>query len=374
MHIISNLSIGGAQVLLLDILSALKDLMDITVITIDSGAYMEKFSQKGIKVIDLKLKGLINPLIFLKLYIELKKLKPDVVHTHLLKADFYGRLCAKFLGTKLIYSTCHNDSTSHSVVKNDKISLLDKIDNLIIKFTGSYIIAISEKVRQYLIKRNFFDISGKIITVYNGVDIKKEEYILKDLSLEDFRNNLNITREDFLIVLVGRLEEQKGYLKFLSTILDVVHEQNLKMLIIGEGSQRSDIERFIENNNLKNNVYLLGFHFNTELYYEIADLVAVPSIWEGFGIVVCEAMIKQKIVLASNVGGIPEIIDDEVNGFLYNVKDEEELRIKLKYIIKNYEKLREIRLNGVNKVKEKFDISKNSYKYYKSYISHLNKN
>jgi len=365
-HIISNLSIGGAQLLLYDIIKNLKNQnLEIVLITIDSGFYIEKFEEAGIKVIDLKLKGLVNPLIFFKIKKIVKNIQPDIVHTHLLKADFYGRLVAKSLKVPIIFSTCHNDSTIHKLDTGGKKNIFDRIDNWVIDFTDSYIIAISEKVKQFLIKRKNEQLSKKISVIYNGIDIKKEEYILNNEKIKYFKSSLNLTEKDFIISIIGRLEEQKGHVIFLSSILQIIKKYNLKILIIGEGSQRNKIESFIKIESLSQNIFLLGFKAETEKYFEISDLVAIPSIWEGFGIVACEAMIKGKIVLASKVGGLPEIIKDSENGFLY---EPEELINKLEYIITDFQKLDYIGYNAKKTVRDKFDIQKNSKLYYLKYI------
>lgn len=368
-HIISNLSIGGAQLLLFDIIKNQQaQNLEIVVITIDSGFYIEKFEKAGIKVIDLKLKGLVNPIIFVKLKKILKKIQPDIVHTHLLKADFYGRLAAKSLKTPVIFSTCHNDSTTHKLNTTGRRNIFDKIDNWVIDFTNSYIIAISEKVKQFLLKRKNEELSKKISVIYNGINVKKEEYILNNEKIKYFRSSLRFEENDFIISIIGRLEEQKGHLIFLSSVLQIIKKYNLKILIIGEGSQRSKIENFIKEENLYQNIFLLGFKAETEKYFEISNLVVVPSIWEGFGIVACEGMIKGKIVLAAKVGGLTEVIQDGVNGFLYET---DTLKTKLEYIFQNYDKLRFIGENAKEFVKEKFDIQKNSKLYYFEYIKRL---
>lgn len=368
-HIISNLSIGGAQLLLFDIIKNLqKEDVEIEVITIDSGSYIEKFEKAGIIVHDLKCKGLINPAIFFKLKQILKVLKPDIVHTHLLKADFYGRIVSKQLKIPIIFTTCHNDSTTHKQNKKNKKNIFDLIDNWVIDYTNSSIIAISERVKQFLINRKDSKLSQKIKVIYNGIEIKKEEFILNDEEIRYFRKSLKLEESDFVVSIIGRLEEQKGHLKFLDLCSEIIKKFNLKILIIGEGSQRTKIENFLLTQNLNNNVFLLGFESETEKYYEISDLIVVPSVWEGFGIVACEGMIKGKIVLASNVGGLTEIIDDGVDGYLYN---ENNLIQKLNYIHTNYKNLGFISENSKKKVKLKFDIQKNSKMYFQSYMERI---
>jgi len=372
-HIISNLSIGGAQLLMFDILSNIQkeDDIDITLITIDSGFYIEKFKKAGIKVIDIKSKGLVNPSIFFRLKKILKEIQPDIVHTHLLKADFYGRLAAKKIKIPFIFSTCHNDSTVHTSSGLSGKNIFDKIDNWVIKDTNSYIVAISNKVREYLIQRAGDEIANRVKVIYNGVDIKKEEYILNKEEIKYFRASLGFGERDFIISVVGRLEEQKGHLRFLEAVKELIPELKLKIVFVGEGSRRDAIQNFIDVNQLSEYVVLAGFQPETQKYIEIADLVIVPSLWEGFGIVVCEGMIKNKIVLASNVGGIPEIIDDGVNGFLYNINDANQLKSKIIYIRENMESLDNIKFAAKEKIKLKFDIIKNSTEYKNLYLTCL---
>jgi len=236
-HIISNLSLGGAQVLLFDILHYLskKNDLEIYVITIDSGEYIEKFKKAGIKVFDLMEKGLVNPKIYFKMKKLLKYLNPDIVHTHLNKADFYGRIAAKKTGVKLIYSTCHNYSTHHKGADVNKISIFDYIDNFVVKYSGSYLIAISEIVKKYLINRDKrFDSITDVI--YNGVNISKKNYQLEENEIDLLRIKYNVSKDDFLICLSGRFDKQKGHLFLLDALSEKIKERkNIKIIMPGDG-------------------------------------------------------------------------------------------------------------------------------------------
>jgi len=372
-QIISNLSIGGAQILLFDIVNFLKKYnhLNITVITIDSGEYLKKFEESGIKVIDLSEKGLLNPRIYLKLKKILKEIKPDIVHTHLNKADFYGRLAAKSAGVQLIYTTCHNYSTTHSGADINRKSFFDFIDNIVIYYTDSKIIAISKMVKKYLINRNKnFDSVTEVI--YNGVNIDKEKYKLNQKEQKFLKEKYCIDENDYVISLIGRLEKQKNHVFFLKSMLEIFSDYpGIKVIIAGEGTLKNDLKEFVKLNSLTDKVIFTSFVSNTEPLIEISDLICVPSLWEGFGLVIIEAMIKRKLVLASNVGGIPEIIEDSMNGFLYESENHEALKNKLKHIYKNRNALDEVKENGLMTVISKFDIQKNSELYYKSYLRKL---
>jgi len=374
-HIISNLSLGGAQILLFDILCKLKVYKDLelTLITIDSGEYIEKYKNAGIKIIDIGEKGLINPKIYFKLKKVIESLKPDIVHTHLNKADFYGRIAAKRSNVPLIISTCHNYSTTHTGADINKKSIIDVIDNFVINYSQSSLIAISKLVKQYLINRNP---SYEKITevIYNGLDLGKSVYKLNAKEILNLRSMNNLDNDDFIISIIGRLDIQKGHLFFLESVREILNQnKKIKVLIIGDGKLRNEIENYILNNNLSSQVIMKGFLPDSEPYFEISDLICVPSLWEGFGLVVIEGMIKRKIVLASETGGIPEIITDGFNGFMFESQNSRSLTDKLTYIIERKDDLVKLKENAMESVKEKFDVRKNADLYYEVYIKKLRK-
>jgi len=370
-HIISNLSLGGAQVLLFDILHYLskKNDLEIYVITIDSGEYIEKFKKAGIKVFDLMEKGLVNPKIYFKMKKLLKYLNPDIVHTHLNKADFYGRIAAKKTGVKLIYSTCHNYSTHHKGADVNKISIFDYIDNFVVKYSGSYLIAISEIVKKYLINRDKrFDSITDVI--YNGVNISKKNYQLEENEIDLLRIKYNVSKDDFLICLSGRFDKQKGHLFLLDALSEKIKERkNIKIIMPGDGILKKEVENYISKNDLNEFVILPGFHKDIEKIIEISDLTIVPSLWEGFGLVVIESMVKKKVVLASDTGGIPEIIEHGENGYLFKTLNKTDFLEKFNFIYSVNSNLPEIQTNALNTVEMRFDINKNSEFYYLSYLS-----
>lgn len=370
-HIISNLSLGGAQVLLFDILNYLskKDDLEIYVITIDSGEYIEKFKKAGIKVFDLKEKGLVNPKIYFKMKKLLEDLNPDIVHTHLNKADFYGRIAAKIVKVKYIFSTYHCYSSQHNSADINKKSIFDRIDNVVVKFSNSNLIAISEIVKKFIVNRDK-SFESKTEVIYNGVDISKERYLQNETELQKLREKYGVKPNDFLVCISGRFEKSKGQLFFLNSIADkIIESQNIKVIMPGYGNLMTDIESFISEKGLKNYVILPGFQKNMEKIIEISDLTVVPSLWEGFGLVVIESMIKKKLVLASKTGGIPEIITNNENGFLFETLNGYELREKFNFIYNNKSNFPRIIENALTIVKNKFDIKKNSELYYLSYLS-----
>ncbi|MCC6885646.1 glycosyltransferase family 4 protein [Ignavibacteria bacterium CHB1] len=348
----------------------------ISVVTIDSGYLIPAFENMGVNVYNLAERGLFNPKIYFKLKKVLKELDPDIVHTHLLKADFYGRLAAKKNGAKHIISTCHNDSTIHKRSANpDRKNIFDRIDNFILDFTNSNVICISQKVKNYLSWRKSNLDMSRVDVIYNGIDISKSRLKLTKSERLKSRQSLNLSENDFVVTIIGRLEEQKGHLKFLENIKNfLIQNPNIKFLFIGDGSLRKEIESFTSIHSLDKQVTLLGYRNDVDELIEISDLIAVPSLWEGFGLVVAEGMIKQKPVIASRVGGIPEIIQHEHNGFLYDIENQNELLETFSGIMSGQFNLKKIGDNARQTIIEKFDIKITAQKYIELYRRKLKSN
>jgi len=137
----------------------------------------------------------------------------------------------------------------------------------------------------------------------------------------------------------------------------------------GDGILKKEVENYISKNDLNEFVILPGFHKDIEKIIEISDLTIVPSLWEGFGLVVIESMVKKKVVLASDTGGIPEIIEHGENGYLFKTLNKTDFLEKFNFIYSVNSNLPEIQTNALNTVEMRFDINKNSEFYYLSYLS-----
>lgn len=132
----------------------------------------------------------------------------------------------------------------------------------------------------------------------------------------------------FNIVIPGRLVKEKGHIKFLESIYSLISEnKNIKVWIIGIGPQEENIKKYISTTELNENVKFLGLLANAELHRFMfhCNLIIVPSIIEGLGIVAIEAIMLNKSIIVSNAGGLPEIIKNNENGFVFNIEHYEQL-------------------------------------------------
>lgn len=367
LYIISNLDIGGAQVLLLSLLKSFANNpeLETIVVTLNSGKYKKSFSDLGVTVIDLKIKSLINPGIFTALYKVIKEVKPDIVHTNLLKADFYGRIVAKFSGVKNIVTTYHTNSSSHKIVDDNSFQFYNFIDKIAAKYSKCRLIAVSETVKNYLNNR-LSGLKHEIIVINNGINIENIQ-LLNDSGKNTLRSEFNLSSTDYIISFIGRLETHKApdfFVESMSSILNAY--DNVKLLLIGEGNLREKIEEYILKNNFKNRIFLTGFRENPLDFVQISNLVVVPSLVEGFGIIILESLLLRTLVLGSDAGAIPEIITDGVNGFIFKAGDKKDFIEKFKRIYTKKD-INTYLDEGYKHVVRNFDIKSISNKYYDFY-------
>ena len=198
--------------------------------------------------------------------------------------------------------------------------------------------------------------------VYDGIDAQ-EFRVNYDNKTNVFSKYLNKDNETFKIINIGNLSELKSQhllLEALST--GILKSINIRVFLIGDVHFKKDIKykerllNFINANKLNDKVFLLGFKRNIGDFINYSDLlVHCPTIEEGLGLVILEAFSFGKIVIGTNIGGIPEMINNGKNGFLCDV-NKNDLAEKIFYVYSNKDKLEFIRNNAIKTVEKKFSL------------------
>lgn len=265
----------------------------------------------------------------------IKKIKPDVVHTAAAEANFHGIIAAKLAGVKIIIGE------EIGIPNHTKIA--QRIFKLVYKFARK-IVCVSEAVKKHLIGIREID-REKGLVIYNPANAPSGHFQI---------NNSNI----FNIVYVGRLEKVKN-VELLLHAFSKIENPKVHLTIVGEGRERVNLEALTTALSLSGKVKFTGFSENPHQFLASANLFVLPSFSEGFGIAVVEAMLMKVPVLCSNVGGIPEFVKDNDNGWLFNPLEETELIDKLKIILaKNKSDLSNIGEQGYRDVKDIFTVEK----------------
>jgi len=162
--------------------------------------------------------------------------------------------------------------------------------------------------------------AGRMIPVPNGIDTS--QFAFSSEARERIRKSLGISEEQKLILSVGRLEPQKDYPNFLSALALLKNIRgDFVVCIVGDGRLRSDLESSIEALGLNGVVRLLGIRRDISEIMCAADVYVLSSACEGFGLVVAEAMACQRVVVATDCGGVGEVVGDA--GILVPVRNHE---------------------------------------------------
>ena len=216
----------------------------------------------------------------------------------------------------------------HSVVKNN-------CRNNILQSFGSYIANLDFRVKQ-IVKRvdHFLCPSIFMKNTMIAYGISTEKLLVSGYCFDFEKDDLaNIKLdEDIQILYVGRIEKYKGVL----TLVKAVEETNYKLNIIGDGSYRNDIEKYVNQKNLKNKICIMGKldPNKVRFYQNIAKVIVVPSEWyENYPFAVSEVLALGKPVIGSNIGGIPELIINNKNGYLFEPGNHDDLKLKIDKLI-----------------------------------------
>ena len=336
LHISRTMGQGGAEKVVYQIC---KDSKNIEMLVAScGGVYENKLSELGVKhyyIPDIDSK---NPITMLKIYLGLRKIikkeKIDIIHSHHRMAAFYSRiLCIFHRKMKRVY-------TAHNVFYNKKMLLRYALN-------GSEIIAVGNGVKKNLTE--FYGIKeDNVKIIYNSIEKAKEINIPQDNFIKEKNNKI-------LIGTIGRLSEQKGIDIFLSAISELIYgNRNILAVIIGDGELRPNLEEQCDKLAIKENVKFLGYRSDVLELISQMDFIVLASRWEGFPLTPIETFSVGKTIIVSNIAGNNEIVQDKINGLLFEKENVEDLRVKIKQLINDTDKRKYYEKNAQRTFKEKF--------------------
>jgi glycosyltransferase involved in cell wall biosynthesis len=258
-----------------------------------------------------------------------------------------GGIAGKMAGIKVV-AHCHDDFKEDALGKTMKIFYLMLLDR---------ILTVSERVRK------FFTVNGKIsqkaITVYNGINAN---VFNPQVVSSNTKNEFGLGKNTFVIGSIGILEKDKGQ-KYLIEAIAILKSEginNIVCLICGIGPEETHLKKLVYENGLSDKVLFLGFRNDIPSVLKILDMIVITSLTiESFSMVAIEAMAMQVPVISTNVGGLPEVVDDGKTGILAPPGDVDALSKAIKYLLENPEVKLEMGRNARNRVLERFTIEEN---------------
>ena len=372
-NIITRMELGGPPILLLDILQRLdKERFESSIatgITIDRKYDMIGFARdKNIRVFTMpSLVRNIHPLKDIKalimLTIFLKKERFDIVHCHTSKGGFIGRIAAKLAGAKIIIYSPHGDIFDGYFCKLATVSFI-LLEKLAARFTDKIINLTKIEIEKFL--EHGIGARHQLTQIYNGIDVKYYERAMTSNMKK--RDEFGLSKDDFVCATVGRLVPVKGHtylIKAIRRVVEVIPEA--KFLFVGDGELKAKLSEEIESFGLQKNILLLGTRSDIATILSCINVFILPSLNEGFGMVLIEAMAAKKPVISTAVGGVPEVIADGKTGILVPPKDPEAISSAIIKLYNNPDMSLEMGLAGHSRVKKLFDITTTVHELEKLY-------
>lgn len=318
-YIIDGLGLGGAERIVYELATGLdKKRFDVEVVFLTPPKYLKTESQKAdirtllekkdILVTHIPKRSKIGCQLLRDLTNHLHTRKPDIVHTHLFASDLWGTIAAHRAKIKTILST------EHSLNQNE-----GKLKHLLKSFAARYtssIIAVSETVAFSLYKRSPHA-KKKVAVIPNGIDISRFS--------QKTQKEQRAARPFLVIGLFGRLEKEKGHADFLRTLALLSSKNSAnqscgndsyRVRIVGNGTQKKYLESLVQELHLTEQVTFEPARDDIAALYQEVDILAVPSRFEGFGLVAVEGMAAGLPIIASDIPAFREIVQSGKNGFL----------------------------------------------------------
>lgn len=314
LHLFVSLPVGGAENLLLSILRGLDPARYESVVCTlgERGALAARVEALGIPLVELGLmrRGTGRSEAVRALAELMRRERIDLLHTHLYHANFIGRLAARRAGLPCVVSI-HNTYTRpkwHRRLINWWLAR---------RHTGA-IIAGSGEIRRDILR--YDHVRPELVEVIpNAVDLSRSE---SALTRQAARERLGLRAGAYVLGTVGRLEEQKGH-RFLLDALDRLRGQGLDavLLLVGGGREEAALREQAGRLGLADHVQFLGMRDDLGDLFRAMDLFVMPSLWEGLSLAMLSAMAAGLPVVATEVGGVPEVLGDDERGFVLPAGD-----------------------------------------------------
>ena len=284
LHILNTNNFSGAENVVINIINNMKNNNELVYVS-PEGPIRDYLEENDIMYEPIK-KVSINEIKKVA-----KKYKPDIIHAH----DFTASIIAAIVSPKKVKVISHIHNNNFWIKKVNLKTLIYLLSTIRYK---KILIVSNSIINEYVFRKL---IKKKTEVIGNVIDINK----IKKLSEEkNIQNNYDV-------IFIGRLSMEKQPQKFIE-IIKKLKEKNseIKAVMVGDGSLKEECEKIIKDNNLEDNIELKGFKKNPYIYLKNSKILCMTSGYEGYGLVAVEALSLGKPVVATDVGGIPDIVNE----------------------------------------------------------------
>jgi len=286
--------------------------------------------------------------------------KPDIVHVHTPVAGVLARIAAKIAKVPNIIYTAHG-FYFHDGMGKLKYNIFFYIEKYIGRYFTDHIF--TQSIEDFKVaKNNKFLRNNNYLHISNGIDLKEEfnpDSKEKKFEYEIIKEN-NFEEKDLIVTFIGRLVKEKGIIDFLNSYEKLI-SKNIKYIIIGglpQGERDTETINYIESFKKNKNIIFTNHVDNVNDYLGVSDVFCLPSYREGMPRSIIEAMAMRNAVLATNIRGSREEVLHNETGFLFDVKNSDQIAKYIDELNKDRVKLEYFKKNGQNRANLLYDEDK----------------
>lgn len=320
LFLITGLGVGGAERQVVDLADRLVSLgNEIKIVYLTGPALMRPISSE-IEIIGLGIRKKSIKNFFLgsvRLRYILKKFQPDIVHSHMVHANIFARVVRLFCHINFLICTAHNKFEGGA---------LRMFGYRVTNALGDVFSNVSEEAVQEF-EASHAARRGSMLCIRNGIEVGR--FARDPTERLRVRESMGVRATDQVVLAVGRLNTAKDYPNLIRAVeLLANSNENLRVWIIGDGEERPLLQAEVSRRGLSSRILFLGIRHNIAAWMSAADVFVLSSAWEGFGLVVAEAMACELVVVATDAGGVKEVLGG--CGYLVPVRDASALACALR--------------------------------------------
>ncbi|QMU61452.1 MAG: glycosyltransferase [Gammaproteobacteria bacterium] len=361
-HLIVSLNRGGQERVVVDLAAQqVKNGLDVCIICLnEEGALAMEAREKDITIYNCNKKSAIDVKAIIKLRKILKSNNISILHTHNAVANYYGVAAKLGSHIKCQINTRHGNGATQG-------RMVERLFKLSMFFT-ELCVCVSESAKKAFLNAKVLSEFNSTV-IYNGIHVNNEppDKIEQQIAFKKLGFNKNVN----VIGSVGRLSPAKDFPLLVESFAKIDNSLNTILVILGEGPERKNIEQAISNNRLENKVFLLGDRSDARELMSGFDIYAVSSATEGFSIAILEACAAALPIVATDVGGNPEIVKAGINGLLVQHGNSSALAKQLEHFLLNPELALNMGLSGFEWVAQTCSVAIMETAYMNVYRRHL---
>jgi glycosyltransferase involved in cell wall biosynthesis len=358
LYVFDNMEFGGGERVFAQIINRLSvKKYKIMVACLPTGTFIEKIEGSGTQIRSVDMRNRFNPGVILQLSSLIKKEKVDIVHSQGARADFFARMAAKLAGAPNVVSTVPMPVEGFDV--NPIRKIVYKIFNRFSERFVDRFMVVSGALEKMMIEKHRIE-PQRVVKIYNGIE--KDDFCITDDEIAckraDFRNNSGFGGDIPVIGVIGRLVWQKGFEYFIEAIPEVLEKfKAARFVLVGEGELEDELKLKSKRLKLENKIFFTGFRNDIKDILASVDIFVMPSLLEGLPVVLLEAMAMGKPIIATDIDGINEVLENGKTGLLIPPKAPEALSEAIVNMLSHRDQAHQMGINARRVVEERFGVN-----------------